>query len=77
MPNNDRFINVLSYEFHIVNFEKKKELDQLKQLYEKLDGKQEMNIDGIDYMHKFLNSKKGLLIQYKKFIMLMKFYLDS
>ncbi len=63
LPKYDRFIKVFSKQFHITNFDKKKELDELRQLYEKFNGKEDkMIVDGIDYMHRFLVDPKKRII---------------
>lgn len=48
----NRFVAVFEKQFSLSNFDKKKELDQLRQLYEKFNGKHDkMIVDGIDFMH--------------------------
>ena len=55
------FIENLEHLYHIENYDKKKELDELKQLAEKMK-KEHMIIDTIDYMHKVLHTKNKRII---------------
>ena len=48
----NKFIERFEAHFPVKNFDKKAELDQLRQLYERINGKQDrMLIDTVDYMH--------------------------
>jgi len=59
----DRFINVFEKQFSLSNFDKEKELDQFRQLYEKFNGKEDrMIVDGIDYMNDALVDPKKRII---------------
>jgi len=46
----DHFVNEVCYYFHIEKFDKKKELDQLKKLADRIK-KENMIVDGIEYMN--------------------------
>ena len=59
----DVFVARFLEHFDIQNFDKKQELDQLRQLYEKFNGREDrMLVDGIDYMHDYLNNPKKRII---------------
>ena len=59
----NRFINVFEQQFNIRNFDKQKELDTLRQLYEKFNGAGDrMIVDSIDYMHEALSDPKKRII---------------
>lgn len=59
----NRFISVFEKQFSLSNFDKEKELDQFRQLYEKFNGKgDKMIVDGVDYMHDFLKDPKKRII---------------
>ena len=46
------FVDRFTQHFDVGNFDKKAELDQLRQLYEKVNGKEDrMLVDSIDYIH--------------------------
>lgn len=57
------FIARFKQHFAVTNFDEKKELDQLRQLYEKFNGRgDKMLVDGIDYMNSFLTNPKKRII---------------
>ena len=46
------FVDRFTQHFDVGSFDKKAELDQLRQLYEKVNGKEDrMLVDSIDYIH--------------------------
>ena len=46
------FVDRFTQHFDVGNFDKKAELDQLRHLYEKVNGKEDrMLVDSIDYIH--------------------------
>lgn len=50
-------------QFSLSNFDKQKELDQFRTLYEKFNGKHDkMIVDGVDFMHEALNNDKKRII---------------
>ena len=65
MPKYDRFISVFEKQFNITNFDKKKELDELRQLYEKFNGSgDKMIVDSVDYMHRHIvDSNKRVIAE--------------
>jgi len=59
----NRFIGVFEQQFSLSNYDKEKELDQFRQLYEKFNGSGDrMIVDGIDYMHRLLADPKKRII---------------
>lgn len=46
------FVDRFTQHFDVGNFDKQAELDQLRQLYEKVNGKEDrMLVDSVDYIH--------------------------
>ena len=57
------FITHFKNHFPVGEFDQQKELDQLRQLYERINGNQEkMLIDSVDYMHSILQDEKKRII---------------
>lgn len=52
LPKYERFIRVFKDQFSIKDFDQQKELDELRQLYEKFNGSgDKMIVDSVDYLH--------------------------
>ena len=63
IENYNRFVGVFEKQFSLSNFDKQKELDQLRKLYEKFNGKHDkMIVDSIDFMHQALTDEKKRII---------------
>jgi adenylosuccinate synthase len=56
-----KFVDDLKYLYRIENFDKKKELDQLKSLADRITS-EKMLVDSIEYMHQTLSDPKKRII---------------
>jgi adenylosuccinate synthase len=63
LPKYERFIRVFKDQFNIKEFDQQKELDELRQLYEKFNGREDrMIVDGVDYMNSFITDPSKRVI---------------
>jgi adenylosuccinate synthase len=56
------FIDRFSHQFHITDFDKAAEIDELRQLHEKIV-EDKMLVDSLDYVHRFMNEGKRVIAE--------------
>lgn len=58
----NKFIEAFSYQFHIQNFDKAAELDELKMLREKMMA-DNMLVDSLDFVHDYIKADKRIIAE--------------